>query len=141
MHPLLVKNAAPLSDAAKGRLRTYGENVVDERTIGDYEFFLTQNSFFKENVQLGMQRVGHDMTLIEEQQTKFPQEKGKFSMSELRLLLNEWIYEYKRILIGTFEPRKKAFYAKLIRALGFKLSETTVMGHPVLVLDAPSDSE
>jgi hypothetical protein len=140
MHELLVKKAAPLSDDAKDRLGQHGDVVVEERAIGDYEFFLVQNRYMR-YVQLGMQRVGQDMTNIEEQTTKIPQEKGKFSMSELKSLLNEWVFEYEKILIGTYEPRKRAFYAKIIRALGFKLGEMMVAGHSVLVLNEPADSE
>ena len=136
MQPInaLLKKSAPISEEAEDRLKSHGDVVVEDRTIGDYEFFLVQNMQMA-FVQLGMQRKGQDMTSYEEQTTRIPQARGQFSMSALKSLLNEWVFEYKKILIGTYEPRKRAFYAKIIKALGFELSETMMMGHSVLVLE------
>ena len=132
---LIKKRAMPLTPEAKSRLEAHGEMILDSAVIGDYEFYLTKNRIFTGMPpQLGMQRTGMDFSSIQEQQTKTPQERGRFSMRETKALISKWLVENPIILVGTHDARKAAFYNRLLKALGFKLGKSEIAGHEVTIL-------
>ena len=132
---LFQKNAMPITPEAMQRLQAHGEMILDSATIGDYEFYLTKNRIFRGMPpQLGMQRTGQDFSSVEQQQEKTPQEKGRFSMKETKALLEKWLTQHPVILVGTHDPRKAAFYDRLLKALGFTLEKSDIAGHEVTVL-------
>ena len=129
------KSAMPISPEAERRLRMHGEEVVKSKVIGDYEFYLTKNRIMVSMPpQIGMQRTGQDFSLITEQQTRKPQEKGSFSMAEAKALITEWLASYPIIQVGSHDPRKARFYERMLKVMGFKLSKTDIAGHDITVI-------
>ena len=131
----LLKQAMPIGPEAMQRLQSHGEIILDSATIGDYEFYLTKNRIFRGMPpQLGMQRTGQDFSSVEQQLEKTPQERGKFSMRETKAQLEKWLSEHPVILVGTHDPRKAAFYDRMLKALGFRLEKSDIAGHEVTIL-------
>ena len=132
---LFKKRAAPIGPEARGRLERHGEMIVREAVIGDYEFYLTKNRLMRGMPpQLAMQRTGEDFSSIEQQMTKEPHARGKFSMRETKATISAWLVDYPAILVGTHDPRKAAFYDRMLKALGFKLEKSEIAGHEVTLL-------
>lgn len=132
---LFQKRAMALTPEAERRLSAHGEVILDSAVIGDYEFYLTKNRYLTHMPpQLGMQRTGQDFSSIEQQQGKVPQERGRFSMRETKALLSAWLVREPVILVGTHDPRKAAFYDRLLKALGFKLEKMDIAGHELTIL-------
>lgn len=120
---------AGLTEDARGRLTALGNNIVEEQTIGDYDFFVAYDRNFGVH-QIGMQRTGQDASDIGQQFEKRPQNRGKGSMQELKALVGSWLKKYHVLVIGSMNPEKTAKYTRLPEAMGFAPQRKNVLGMP-----------
>jgi len=121
---LLIKKDASLPLEALRRLEAAGSRIVEERLIGDYEFYLVRSRFFSAP-QIGMNRSGSDCTDISQQMEKKVQAPGRMDLKATEKCLREWLHEYKRLYIGSYNERKTKFYAKILEKMHFEIKETT----------------
>src|SRR5271166_140661 len=115
---------------SKKFLETMGEKVVEEKTIGDYDFFVTYNSMMGV-YQIGMQRAGMDAADMEQQMEHQQQNRGAGSRQELKSTIQGWLNQYHMLIIGSMNPEKTMKYVRLLKAMGFNPQKQMVMGLPL----------
>jgi 2'-5' RNA ligase len=124
---------AAVEPEAKERLDTLGQDVVEERTIGDYDLFVTYDRNFGV-YQIGMQRVGMDASDIGQQAERQRQDRGRGDRRELVATVQGWVDKYHLLIIGSMNPAKTEKYVRLLRMLGFKPIQKELMGIPFAML-------
>ena len=115
---------------SKEFLETMGEKVVEEKTIGDYDFFVTYNRLMGV-YQIGMQRSGMDAADIGQQMEHQQQNRGAGSRQELKDTIQGWLNQYHMLVIGSMNPEKTMKYVRLLKAMGFNPQKQMVMGLPL----------
>lgn len=111
-----------------------GDEIVEEREIGDYEVFLLKSGQVSGIYSIGLQRKGEDAFNPIIQQTKIPNSRGGGSLLELKHTIQEWTNKYGELMVGTENPDRLKQYMRLIKRLGLNLGERTVLGttYPVI---------
>ena len=123
-----TKTASPVSDFGQSYMQLAGDTLLDEVTIGDYEFFLIQNGLVDNLYQIGMQRIGLDAFNPMQQVQKQPNDRGKGSLEEMKQLISRWLHQYKELVIASHDARKTQEYIRLAHRLGFSVGSRSIFG-------------
>ena len=134
--PLL--KIAPLTDRGERLFGQYNNEVLEEVNIGDYELFLVRDNNLG-FLQMGLQRVGRDMTSMEEQARRIvPRDWGRFDRRMFKQTIQRWLDEHHLLVVGSHSAFKTRMYGLALRAIGFRLS-TTATGHLSYLADQQAD--
>ena len=126
----LAGKKAAMSPEQQERMESTGNKIVEEKTIGDYEFFVGYDRNFGV-YQIGMQRAGMDFSDMGQQFEKQKQDRGAGSLEELKQTLQGWLAQYHLLFIGSMNPEKTMKYIRLLKAMGFNPQSKDFMGMPL----------
>jgi GNAT superfamily N-acetyltransferase/2'-5' RNA ligase len=124
---------AAVTEEDRQTLKTLGSDIVEEKTIGDYDFFVTYEKNFG-IYQIGMQRVGMSAVDLGQQFEQQKQDRGKGSRRELKQTIQQWIDKYHVLVVASMNPAKTLKYVRLLQALGFQPKQQSFMGVPLILL-------
>ena len=115
-------------------MHAYGAKIEDTAEIGDHEIAVVYDRNIGE-YQLIFQRKGRNTFNPDEQITKFSPENIQFS--DLKLIIHkvkQWVQEYERLLVGSFDPNKTRIYKRIFDRSGIAYQELSFGDLPILVL-------
>lgn len=109
--------------SAKGKefLRMVGFKEVDSFISGAYEFYLLYNKN-NDMFEIGMQRTGKEFTDMNQLiGTDTSNTLDKFSVSEIKRNIDNWLEKYHKIYCDSFDERKSRKWSSILSKIGYKV--------------------
>lgn len=132
----VVENIRP---EQRDLLNQYGQRVVKDVVVGDYNVILLYSESLKQltgvGYQVGFQRQERDFTSVSNQHAKIT--PSRVQLSGIRAVLDQvlaWIDRYGPVIAGSENLAKNKFYKKVFRRYRVPHKQIELLGNHVFLL-------
>lgn len=123
-----------VSEQNRQLLTIMGNDILEDITLGEYDFMVVECRLMPGMYQLGMIKSGENFL----DQEKKPSPRGSGSFSVLKTVIKNWLQKYGRLYAVSHNPEHTRRYVSILKRLGYKVDYTIVMGIECPYIDKDS---
>lgn len=124
----LKKHIKEIASEQHSNLLSMDFEIIDDVSVGNYDFVLLYHEYAypETNYTIGFQRQGRNFMDMGDQHIKsIPEDVNLSELRQLIPILQDWIDQYEKIIIGSYNPRNTEVYQKVFDRYGIKNREIT----------------
>lgn len=112
-------------------------DIVEEKIIGEYELLLVKSDMYPITpYSIGFQKTGRNFTSFTDQLTKvIPENIDYKSLALVIKTIIDWVKQYKKIIIGSYNSRNTEVYKKIFKRYNLKVTEVNMFNTTLLLIE------